>query len=263
MEHFPGGGITLTSVQHTTNSYGIQIRTRLIRDGKEVKVISEDFAHTSAFQPFRDIDHVQILPGDRILLECTYNTSRVLSDTAGGYGSNNEAYSAIFSYYPRIAGFQFCGSTPELRHIQALRNVARAGTNTGSVPTLSRSESALLQQYPTPSNTADNAPYGSLAMGTYGPNTVPVLDRNVAAPVSSNPDQCAQSRAQNLYLYHRHEPVCELETPELFRVDSIDMLPVLSDPQCPNVMIQRNISYVWPLECYDIVKSRTRRSAGT
>lgn len=129
----PPSGILVTAVQHNTRALGSQVRTRLIRNGKEVQTLTDDYVHSSTFQPLRSITPVKILAGDQIIVECSFNTQTAANSWAfGGYGtksrqndqSADEVCEALFQYYPRIENFDVCGSVPEARHIYPIFRIS-------------------------------------------------------------------------------------------------------------------------------------------
>jgi hypothetical protein len=91
-----------------------QVKLLHLRDGKEVSVIAHDVQY-SPEQPFKFKKlekHVQFLPGDEFLVECTYDTTWKKGQVLiGGNTLESEMCIAFIEYYPRSLKISNCGTT--------------------------------------------------------------------------------------------------------------------------------------------------------
>lgn len=57
---------------------------------------------------------VRVFPGDRLIAECTYNSSQRTAITLGGLTTREEACKAFAVYYPKQKKLTTCHSLPSL-----------------------------------------------------------------------------------------------------------------------------------------------------
>ncbi|CAL1569977.1 unnamed protein product [Knipowitschia caucasica] len=98
----PKEGIYVFASQLHTHLAGRAVRTTLIREGKEVEVLSQDPHFSAHYQMIRSLRKmVHILPGDVLITKCTYNTENRMKPTVGGFGIMEEMCVDYIHYYPR------------------------------------------------------------------------------------------------------------------------------------------------------------------
>lgn len=94
-----------------------KIRFRHIRNGTELPTILEDNHYDFNFQASRQPEHIaHVLPGDELLMDCTYETTNRNKPTFGGLSTREEMCLGFIHYYPRneIAD---CRSLPTLKTV--------------------------------------------------------------------------------------------------------------------------------------------------
>ncbi|XP_070555180.1 DBH-like monooxygenase protein 1 [Ptychodera flava] len=106
------------------------IRTRHLRNGRELKIISQNVDYNIYL---KDIKHLKstiwVEPGDDLVTECTYNTAKKSRITYGGYDSHSEKCTNYLFYYPRTP-LMTCKSVPEWRFaIYALAKVTKVDSS--------------------------------------------------------------------------------------------------------------------------------------
>lgn len=57
---------------------------------------------------------VRVMPGDRLIAECTYNSSQRTAITLGGLTTREESCNVYAVYYPRQKKLTTCHSLPSL-----------------------------------------------------------------------------------------------------------------------------------------------------
>ncbi|XP_077997834.1 DBH-like monooxygenase protein 1 [Glandiceps talaboti] len=96
-------GITVFGSLLHAHLAGIGIRSRHFRQGVEQKLIAYDDSYDFNFQEMRHLEEpIQVVPGDHLILECTYNTASRTGLTYGGLGTKEEMCLNFLYYYPRI-----------------------------------------------------------------------------------------------------------------------------------------------------------------
>uniref|UniRef100_A0A914XB51 DOMON domain-containing protein n=1 Tax=Plectus sambesii TaxID=2011161 RepID=A0A914XB51_9BILA len=90
-----------TGLLHT-HLLGIAVRVRVIRNGEEIKSDMRDDHYDFNYQtPIYLAKPLVIMPGDDIIVECTYGSMDRDTMTYGGFGSDNEMCLAYMEYYPK------------------------------------------------------------------------------------------------------------------------------------------------------------------
>jgi hypothetical protein len=99
-DKWPSEGITAVSVFHHMHYRGRQARVQIIRDGREIAPLStlQDFEY--GYQFSKNVNNIQLLPGDRLITTCEYDTSNDTTPVPGGYSSEDEMCFAWVDYYP-------------------------------------------------------------------------------------------------------------------------------------------------------------------
>ncbi|CAL4062052.1 unnamed protein product, partial [Meganyctiphanes norvegica] len=111
----PKGGVKVFSGFLHTHLLGRGIAVKHIRDGKELPTVLKDDHYDFNYQQNRVLkEEMTILPGDTLMVECTYNSSSRQKPTFGGVTTLDEMCMAFLTYYPR-QNFSRCESRPTLK----------------------------------------------------------------------------------------------------------------------------------------------------
>uniref|UniRef100_A0A914X1Y0 DOMON domain-containing protein n=1 Tax=Plectus sambesii TaxID=2011161 RepID=A0A914X1Y0_9BILA len=90
-----------TGLLHT-HLLGVAMRVRVIRNGEEIKSEMRDDHYDFNYQsPVYLSKPLVIMPGDDLIVECTYGSMERETMTYGGFGSDNEMCLAFMEYYPK------------------------------------------------------------------------------------------------------------------------------------------------------------------
>eukprot|EP01084_Bolivina_argentea_P093079 167422_1 len=87
------------------------LRVRQIRNGIELPPIDTNDAYDFNYQQFIATDEISILPNDKIIVECVWNTSLRQNTIYRGPKATDEMCHTWFFFYPKI-GFKQCRSSP-------------------------------------------------------------------------------------------------------------------------------------------------------
>lgn len=98
--HWPSEGITAVSVFHHMHFRGRNARVQIIRDNKEIAPLSSLHNFEYGYQYSKNLDQVKLLPGDKFITTCEYDTSNDTKPVAGGLSSKEEMCFAWVDYYP-------------------------------------------------------------------------------------------------------------------------------------------------------------------
>lgn len=100
---FPEEGINIVSVSIHTHTSGRNVKLSQIRNGREINRIVEDNYYNYNYQEVRQLaNETKVLPGDFMILDCTYNTAALNKPTLGGYTLHEEICLSFITYYPKI-----------------------------------------------------------------------------------------------------------------------------------------------------------------
>lgn len=93
-------GITAVSVFHHMHYRGRNAEVQIIRDGKELAPLStlRDFEY--GYQFSKSLNSVKLLPGDKLITTCEFDTSNDTKPVPGGLSSEDEMCFAWVDYYP-------------------------------------------------------------------------------------------------------------------------------------------------------------------
>ncbi|XP_071518893.1 MOXD1 homolog 1-like [Panulirus ornatus] len=116
-QNLPSGGIHVFQGVLHSHLLGSSLSLRHIRDGQELPRLIKDMNYDFNYQQSRILkQEVTILPGDHLITECNYDSSRRRAPTFGGFGTEEEMCLAFLGYYPR-SNWTHCLSAPRLRTI--------------------------------------------------------------------------------------------------------------------------------------------------
>ncbi|XP_058462666.1 MOXD1 homolog 2-like [Malaya genurostris] len=112
---FPRDGINIFAVMMRTHQIGRQIKLRQIRYREELLPIAHDRNTDYNYQEYRRLaSTVRVLPGDRLIAECIYDSSGRAAITLGGLTTREETCLVLTLYYPRQKELTTCHSLPSL-----------------------------------------------------------------------------------------------------------------------------------------------------
>lgn len=112
---FPPSGISIFAVVMQTHKIGKEVKLRQIRQNEELLPIAVDANIHSAYAEYRQISPpARVLPGDNMIVECTYDSSERDTITLGGTAGRGESCNVLAVYYPRQKKLTTCHSLPSL-----------------------------------------------------------------------------------------------------------------------------------------------------
>lgn len=140
---FPATGISVFAVIMQTHSIGKAVRLRQIRQHEELLPIASDAGVHAAYAEYRHIvPAARVLPGDSLVVECTYDSRDRDTITLGGTAeSRAESCNALAVYYPRQRRLTQCHSLPGLPTV--LHSLGIAEIDSASQPVLISAPPAL------------------------------------------------------------------------------------------------------------------------
>ncbi|XP_053668366.1 MOXD1 homolog 2-like [Anopheles marshallii] len=112
---FARDGVHIFAVMMRTHQIGRQIKLRQIRQREELLPIAHDRNTDWNYQEYRRLSApVRVLPGDRLIAECIYDSSARAAITLGGLTTREETCLVLALYYPRQKELTTCHSLPSL-----------------------------------------------------------------------------------------------------------------------------------------------------
>ncbi|ETN38994.1 uncharacterized protein HMPREF1541_07036 [Cyphellophora europaea CBS 101466] len=99
-DRWPSEGITAVSVFHHMHYRGVNAQVQIIRDGKEITPLSTLRHFDYGYQFSKNLDSIQLLPGDQLITTCEFDTSNDTEPVPGGLPSKHEMCFAWVDYYP-------------------------------------------------------------------------------------------------------------------------------------------------------------------
>lgn len=99
-KRWPSGGITAISVFHHMHRHGRSARIQVIREGREIDLLSSIHNFEYGYQYSQLLNDIKLLPGDRLITTCDYDTSKDSKSVSGGLTSEHEMCVAFVDYYP-------------------------------------------------------------------------------------------------------------------------------------------------------------------
>jgi hypothetical protein len=97
---WPSDGITAVSVFFHMHKHGVNAQVQIIRDGKEITPLSSIRDFEYGYQFSKSLNNIKLLPGDRLITTCQYDTSADQKPVLGGLSSQEEMCFAWVDYYP-------------------------------------------------------------------------------------------------------------------------------------------------------------------
>lgn len=99
-KRWPAGGITAVAVFHHMHQRGRNAKVQIVRDGKEIAALSSLRGFEYGYQYAKSLNEVKLLPGDKFITTCEYDTSKDTKPVPGGIASKDEMCFAWLDYYP-------------------------------------------------------------------------------------------------------------------------------------------------------------------
>merc|ERR1712000_466219 len=142
----PKEGINIFSGFLHSHLFGTGLTVRHIRDGKELPPILQDLNYDFNFQQERILKEPRlVLPGDHILLNCNYDTTKTNKTIFGGISTSEEMCFSYFNYYPRQKSLH-CDSSFDLISLSELWGLKLYGQNLMSSPSQRVAEKRKLEE---------------------------------------------------------------------------------------------------------------------
>lgn len=111
----PADGIHIFAVVMRTHSIGKEVRLRQVRQHEELLPIASDGGVHAAYAEYRQIaPPARVLPGDSLIVECTYDSAGRDAITLGGMSARGESCQVLAAYWPRQKRMTRCHSLPSL-----------------------------------------------------------------------------------------------------------------------------------------------------
>ncbi|XP_068248771.1 DBH-like monooxygenase protein 1 [Palaemon carinicauda] len=114
---FPKDGIRIFQGLLHAHLLGRAISIKHIRNGVELPTVFKDMNYDFNYQQQRILkEEMVVLPGDTLIVECDYDSTKKAKPTFGGEDSDDEMCLGYLTYYPRME-LSSCLSAPEISHI--------------------------------------------------------------------------------------------------------------------------------------------------
>ncbi|KAJ3319698.1 hypothetical protein HDV06_006114 [Boothiomyces sp. JEL0866] len=126
----PDSGLTMISTMLHMHTRGKAMGTKHIRNGTELTpwptLQNYDFNFQSS--QYVSTNVAKILPGDRFITNCTYDTTKDKTMVLGGHSTFEEMCLNFLEYYPAMDGFSVCTQIPDMSNVPVpkLQNVSFA-----------------------------------------------------------------------------------------------------------------------------------------
>lgn len=112
---FPKNGINIFAVMMQTHTIGREIELQHIRGSELLPSVAHDNNIDADYQEFRRLSQsVRVLPGDRLVAKCIYDSSQRKAITLGGTTIREESCIVYSMYYPRQNRLTTCHSLVSL-----------------------------------------------------------------------------------------------------------------------------------------------------
>lgn len=127
---FPIDGLTVFGINMQTHSAGTMIKLTAVRENEELEPLAQDSNLNSNYVETRLLaaaNYRKLLPGDHLMVECTYNTFKRERFTLGGESSNEEVCMAMVYYFPRQEQLTACNSQSKISDVLKALGIAELG----------------------------------------------------------------------------------------------------------------------------------------
>ncbi|KAJ3273805.1 hypothetical protein HDV01_003932 [Terramyces sp. JEL0728] len=115
--NFPPAGLTVLSSLNHMHSHGQSLTVQHVRNGQELQQLPSVNYFDYNFQSYSygSTNQSKLLPGDRIIVNCTYDTTGATSVVLGGFSSSNEMCYSFIEYFPALDYQSYCLQVPDVR----------------------------------------------------------------------------------------------------------------------------------------------------
>ncbi|KAJ3322743.1 DBH-like monooxygenase protein 1 [Boothiomyces sp. JEL0866] len=122
--NFPSSGLTVLSSLNHMHKHGQSLIVQHIRGGQELQRLPSITNFDFNFQSYSFVPSNQtlLMPGDRLRVNCTYNTVGETGPVLGGFSSSNEMCYSFIEYYPAMDYFSYCLQIPDVSYIPKAAN---------------------------------------------------------------------------------------------------------------------------------------------
>ncbi|KAJ3322744.1 DBH-like monooxygenase protein 1 [Boothiomyces sp. JEL0866] len=114
--NFPASGLTVISSLNHMHAHGKSLTVQHVRNGQELQRLPSINYFDYNFQSYSygSLNQSILLPGDRIRVNCTYDTTGETNYVLGGYASSNEMCYSFIEYYPALPFQSYCLQIPDV-----------------------------------------------------------------------------------------------------------------------------------------------------
>lgn len=123
----PQDGVTLIGITMQTHSAGTMVKVNLVRNGEELEPLAVDSNFNADYIETRAVAYGKLMPGDHVMVECTYNSFKRERFTLGGESSNEEICMANIMYYPRQEELVACNSQSKISDVLKALGIEELG----------------------------------------------------------------------------------------------------------------------------------------
>jgi hypothetical protein len=126
----PADGLTIFGIAMHTHHAGTVIRLTTVRQGEELEPLAIDANLNANYVETRLLGtghYRKLLPGDHVMVECTYNTFKRERFTLGGESSNEEVCMATVMYFPRQEQLVACNSQSKISDVLRALGIEELG----------------------------------------------------------------------------------------------------------------------------------------
>ncbi|KAG5667527.1 hypothetical protein PVAND_015506 [Polypedilum vanderplanki] len=127
---FPDDGLNIFGITMQTHNAGTMIKLIIVRNGEELEPLASDSNLNANYVETRLLsaeNYRKLMPGDHLMVECTYNTFKRERFTLGGESSNEEVCMAMVMYYPRQEQLVACNSQSKISDVLRALGIEELG----------------------------------------------------------------------------------------------------------------------------------------
>ncbi|XP_046692570.1 DBH-like monooxygenase protein 2 homolog [Silurus meridionalis] len=172
-----------------THLAGRKVRVGHFRDGEQIDFLALNEHYNFEFQQVTNLGKTKTIKlGDKIVVECTYDTTDRTGFTWGGLGTNNEMCLAFLYYYPAL-DLSLCSSLPSWPMLMSEMGATNATDWVHLIQTKVWDNSSILEYQQTLKRIQQYTFIANLEKGNMNTGNIPELK----LPLSSS---CLRSRAE-------------------------------------------------------------------
>lgn len=123
-------GLNIFGITMQTHNAGTMIKLSAVRNGEELEPLAIDSNLNANYVETRVLSsnhYHKLMPGDHLMVECTYNTFRRERFTLGGESSNEEVCMAMVMYYPKQNQLTACNSQSRISDVLKALGIEELG----------------------------------------------------------------------------------------------------------------------------------------